>query len=42
MTRIEEANFERFINLMADMIMKYGPRVLEEIEKENKGCEEGK
>ena len=34
MTKSEEAKFERFVNLLADLIMKYGDRVLEEIEKE--------
>ena len=35
MTKSEEAKFERFINLLAELIMKYGDRVLEDIEKEN-------
>ncbi len=39
MTKIEEAKFERFINLMADLIVKYGDRVLEEIEKKESGKE---
>jgi len=35
LTKIEEAKFERFINLLAELIMKYGDRVLEEIEKDS-------
>jgi len=35
MTKSEEVKFERFINLLAELIMKYGERVLEEIEKDN-------
>lgn len=33
MTKIEEANFEHCVSFLADMIMKYADRVLEEIEK---------
>lgn len=39
MTKSEEAKFERFINLLAELIMKYGDRVLEEIEKKENGKE---
>lgn len=42
MTKIEEAKFERFINLLAELIMKYGESVLEGIEKKNKDCSVGK
>ena len=41
MTKIEKANFECCIDLLADMITKYGDRVLQEIEQENnvvEGC----
>ena len=38
MTKIEEANFERCVGFLADMIMKYVDRLLEDIEKENKDC----
>lgn len=39
MTKIEEANFERCVSFLADMIMKYADRVLEEIEKKENGKE---
>ena len=42
MTKIEEAKFERFIGVLADMVMKYGPMLLKDIEKENKECPAGK
>lgn len=41
-TKIEEANFERCVNLLADLIMKYADKVLEEIEKEKGKAEQTK
>lgn len=38
MTKIEEAKFERCVGFLADMIMKYADKLLEDIEKENKEC----